>query len=319
MDRLILTARPEFWDAALDELRTVAGRYSDVVELRDDIRCVRLTEPFTGWKQLPIFIRHAFPVLATVEKNIDAVLDALQGHVGEQTIGIQVRTLPGANVGRAEFAEELGSRLGADVDLQRADLIVSVLVHHDTIDVGVATPADNLSAWSGGERRFKRYEGQINRSEFKLLEALDVFGIAPSGSALDLGAAPGGWSKVLADAGCDVVAVDPADLDERLPPRVRHFRGTTGEFMRAERKDRYDLIVNDMRMDARMSARTQVSLADHLTPSGLAVMTLKIGRRAPLAEVRDAVRVLRRAYEVRGVRQLFHNRNEVTAHLAKRR
>ncbi len=60
--------------------------------------------------------------------------------------------------------------------------------------------------------------GEISRAEFKLLEALEVFGVSlPSrGRALDLGAAPGGWTRLLLEASLSVVAVDPANLDPRL-------------------------------------------------------------------------------------------------------
>lgn len=58
---------------------------------------------------------------------------------------------------------------------------------------------------------------KVNRpsAEFKLLEALEVFGIVlPShGVALDLAAAPGGWTRVLRRAGEYVTAIDPGELD----------------------------------------------------------------------------------------------------------
>jgi hypothetical protein len=46
-----------------------------------------------------------------------------------------------------------------------------------------------LSDWAGGVRRFAREEGQLSRSEFKLLEAFEVFDISvpQKGLALDLG------------------------------------------------------------------------------------------------------------------------------------
>jgi 23S rRNA (cytidine2498-2'-O)-methyltransferase len=312
----IATARPEFWGAAMTEL----GRPAEVDELRDDIRRVVLREPLTS---TPIFVHHLFPVQATVPVDADAIADAVRDRVDRsKTLGIQVRTVAGARTGRAILAAAIGDRLDAEIDLQHAELIVSVLAGRETADVGVSTPEENLSAWSGGERRFKRYDGQINRAEFKLLEAFDVFGIDPSNfrTALDLGAAPGGWTNVLVSAGCRVVAVDPGSLDERLMlrPDVRHMRSTIGEFERSNPRERFDLVVNDMRMDARMSARAQVSIASYLAAGGTAVITLKIGRRAPLAEVRNALRILEKTYVVRGVRQLFHNRGEVTAALSKR-
>ncbi len=306
----------------MEELEEAAGRPLAVEELSDDIRRFTLRRaPGPRWRtNPPIFVRHVFPVTTTVERpdQITEALDVPDGSV----VGVQVRSLDGA-VHRSDVARNVESDLasrGLEIDVQRATVIVSVLARRGAVDIGVSTPAENLSAWSGGEHRFKRDDEQINRAEFKLLEAFDVFGLKRDAfrSALDVGAAPGGWSRVLRQLGCDVVAVDPAALDEGLAD-VRHFAGTIGEFLRTEPcEDLFDLITNDTRMDARMSASTQVSLAACLKPGGTAIMSLKIGRRAPLAEVRDALRTLRKAYTVTGVRQLFHNRNEVTVALAPR-
>lgn len=54
----------------------------------------------------------------------------------------------------------------------------------------------------------------MSRARHKFEEAIDAFRI-PVGratSALDLGAAPGGWTAVLVEAGATVVAVDPGAL-----------------------------------------------------------------------------------------------------------
>ncbi|MGB5050631.1 MAG: SAM-dependent methyltransferase, partial [Caldilineaceae bacterium] len=127
--------------------------------------------------------------------------------------------------------------------------------------LGLSPTYLNLSDWAGGVRRFAREEGQISRAEFKLLEALEVFRIdlPPRGVALDLGAAPGGWTRVLRQKEQFVTAVDPAELDPRLVDdnAVRHKRMTAEEYL-ADEPDEFDLIVNDMRMDARDSARLMV-------------------------------------------------------------
>lgn len=184
--------------------------------------------------------------------------------------------------------------------------------------VGLSTPHQNLSDWAGGARRFAREEGQVSRSEFKLLEAFEVFDIRlPSrGVALDLGASPGGWTRVLRQRGQYVTAVDPGALDERVAadPGVRHKRMTAEAYLHDE-PDQFDVIVNDMRMDGRDSARLMVSYARLLYPHGVALMTLKLPetRRMPILE--HALDILRSAYTVAGARQLFHNRSEITLYL----
>ena len=126
--------------------------------------------------------------------------------------------------------------------------------------------------------------------------------------------------RVLRQHGQYVTAVDPGALDERVTsdPGVRHKRMTAEAYLHDE-PDQFDLIVNDMRMDARDSARQMVTYARLLYPHGAAIMTLKLPetRRMPILE--HALDILRSTYTVVGARQLFHNRSEITVYLRPNR
>lgn len=70
----------------------------------------------------------------------------------------------------------------------------------------------------------------VSRAALKLLHALDAFGLAPAGEALDLGASTGGFSEVLLARGAaHVTAVDVGrgQLDPRLAadPRLTSIEG----------------------------------------------------------------------------------------------
>jgi 23S rRNA (cytidine2498-2'-O)-methyltransferase len=85
----------------------------------------------------------------------------------------------------------------------------------------LAAPA-TASAFPHGEPAFvEDRAGPPNRAYLKLWEALTVLGRYPEPGAtcLDLGAAPGGWSHVLADLGAEVRAVDKAPLDPAVAAR----------------------------------------------------------------------------------------------------
>jgi 23S rRNA (cytidine2498-2'-O)-methyltransferase len=233
------------------------------------------------------------------------------------------------------LADKVVTTVGALLDVRKPEQVLSVLCaevpgavvnalfalpdpHHRPAPVallGVSATQANLSSWAGGMRRFAREEGQISRAEFKLLEALELFAIPlpPHGTALDLGAAPGGWTRVLRQRGQYVTAVDPGELDARLhgDKGIRHRRMTAEDYLRSE-PDLFDVIVNDMRMDARDSARMMVAYARYLYPHSVAIMTVKLPEvhRAPVVE--HTLRLLRQAYTVVGARQLFHNRSEIT-------
>ena len=195
----------------------------------------------------------------------------------------------------------------------------SPIPHPPSAFLGLSPTDLNLSDWAGGVRRFAREEGQISRAEFKLLEALEVFRIdlPPRGVALDLGAAPGGWTRVLRQREQFVTAVDPAELDARLAEdkAVRHKRMSAEEYL-ADEPDEFDLIVNDMRMDARDSARLLVAYAGQLYRHGLALMTFKLPADDRKRIIEHAFNILRQRYEILGARQLFHNRSEITVFLA---
>jgi 23S rRNA (cytidine2498-2'-O)-methyltransferase len=158
----------------------------------------------------------------------------------------------------------------------------------------------------------------VSRSAFKLMEAIDLFSIHidPQAHALDLGAAPGGWSQVLASYGAHVTAVDPGELDPRVAclPNVRVFSGTAQAFMRTG-SEQFDLIVDDMRLDARESARLLVAAQALLRPSAVALITLKLPERAPSAVLAPALATLRSDYSILGARCLYFNRNEVTVYV----
>ncbi|MCB0092383.1 MAG: hypothetical protein KDE54_31055, partial [Caldilineaceae bacterium] len=139
------------------------------------------------------------------------------------------------------------------------------------------------------------------------------------GVALDLGAAPGGWTRVLRGLDQYVTAVDPAELDPRVKAdrSVRHKRITAEAYL-ADEPDTFDVIVNDIRMDARDSARLMDAYARQLYADGLALVTLKLPGQNRQSILNEALQILAHSYKIRGVRQLFHNRSEVTVYLIPR-
>ncbi|WP_238165405.1 SAM-dependent methyltransferase [Kribbella caucasensis] len=142
--------------------------------------------------------------------------------------------------------------------------------------------------------------------------------LAPGGKALDLGASPGGWTRILREYGQEVWSVDPGALDARLAGDrgIHHVPTTAGRFFHDNRV-RFDVVVNDMRMDQVMSARVMLDAVPHLRRGALAIVTLKGGGRNPLDSARRGIELLAKEYAVLHARQLHHNRRELTviAHL----
>lgn len=278
----------------------------------------------------PVFLRHMCPAAVEVPltgepDDIAALLAGLSPFVEAmdpaKPFSVQTRILEGFHPAYKRFdvntplAERLTAK-GLTLDVKAPAQAVSVTLAEGMGWLGVSDVADNLSDWAGGARRFKWEAGQISRAEFKLLEALEAFRMEPADGehALDLGAAPGGWTRILRRRGLYVVAVDPARLDERLmrDKRVTYYPGTAQAYFR--NAGRFDLMVNDMRMDSAESAALMVEGAGCLVEKGRAILTLKLPD-APdswAERVRQAQDVLSGAYQTIGCRQLFHNRSEVT-------
>ena len=340
---VLMSCDPEFEAQALQELRELRPAMPSPEWVADGIALCETGLEFGAFAALaaehaPIFIRHIAPVQREVElqgtpEDLKTLADAAQSLSSlltpRETFAVQARFLHEEARPYRKFTvnETISTRLQAEtgvaMECKTPIQVISVACTQSRGYVGISRTAQNRSAWPGGEHRFKREEGQISRAEFKLLEALDVFGLTlPSGGkALDMGAAPGGWTRVLRQQGMRVVAVDPADMDVsfRRDPNVTHVAKTIEAFL-PTLKTRFDTLVNDMRMDADASVEMMLKASRSLVPGGLAIMTLKLVRSTEtrhnvLEEVRQALERLQREYHILGARQLYHNRSEVTVSL----
>lgn len=190
--------------------------------------------------------------------------------------------------------------------------------------IGV-TPGGQPFDWPAGIPRLKLLREAPSRSALKLEEALlRLLGpaererfLAPGHTAVDLGAAPGGWSWVLAKRGIDVTAVDNGPMDEDLlaTGMVEHLRAD-GFTFRPERP--VDWMVCDM---VDKPARV-AELAGQWLQRGdcrHAVFNLKLPMKQRFRETRSLLqRAVNRAESAgRRVRltcrHLYHDREEITA------
>lgn len=335
----LVTCAPDSTALALEELESSGLCRADPQSCAPGVLLVGLRTSFdelaARWRDRPpVFIRHLAPCRLHVPVRDDpadidglcrAALSLSERLDPSAPFSVQCRLLT-PHVYRpfqviTAIAEALTARTGAPVDVRTPQQVLSLAIGDTEAYMGLSRADDNLSNWAGGARRFAREPGQVSRAEFKLLEALEVFRIdmPAQGRALDLGAAPGGWTRVLLQKGLRVVAVDPAQLAPAIAsdPRVEH-RACTAEQMARYQPGVFEVLVNDMRQDARDSARIMNASAAFLAETGVAVMTLKLPRKGTRKVLKAALQILRESYQVTGVRQLFHNRSEATVCLRKR-
>lgn len=220
------------------------------------------------------------------------------------------------------FAEELKSQ-GFIVDPKTAAIAVSLTILKDHAFLGISELKENLSSWTGGVLFFSREDSVICRAENKLEEAVTYFQIPleKGQQALDLGAAPGGWTNFLCNYGLFVDAVDPAALDSRVLENktVTYYPMTAEEFNRKNSGKEYDLIVNDMKMDTNQSIDILCEMSQHLKKDGSAVLTLKLPKHEIQKRIQIAEKVLFRHFAWIRIHQLYYNRSEVTVFMKQKR
>ena len=290
----------------------------------------KLSRIFT--KQPPVFIRHIHPVdteipLDGTGADTDLLVQAAESLEisSPGRFSVQCRILHKNQNSYTPFdintaLSRVLQQRGGTEDVKAPDNVLSVTVCDGRAYMGWSSVRDNLSSWAGGRIRFRREEEQLSRAEFKLLEAESTFGLDffKGARVLDLGAAPGGWSRIMLLRGCSVVAVDPAELDPSVLSKsgITHIKMTAQEYLN-DPEYNFDFILNDMRMAPDESAALINRLHPCLKNGGTVVLTLKLSGDKPRRQMLKAVSLLENYYSVLHIRQLFHNRSEVTVLLRK--
>ncbi len=189
----------------------------------------------------------------------------------------------------------------------------------------------NSSAALNGIQRVSMAGDAPSRSYLKLAEAFEVFldrkeqalWLKPGMTAVDLGAAPGGWTWQLAQRGLKVIAVDNGPLKGAAAahPSIRHLRQDGFRF-RPQRP--VDWLVCDMvEQPQRVAALMTEWFVNGLTQR--AVFNLKLPMKKRVAALHEALNGIRAAINAKGLRyrleakQLYHDREEVTVFLARKR
>jgi 23S rRNA (cytidine2498-2'-O)-methyltransferase len=189
----------------------------------------------------------------------------------------------------------------------------------------------NSAAALNGIQRVSMVSDAPSRSYLKLAEAFEVFlnkkeqalWLKPGMTAVDLGAAPGGWTWQLVQRGLKVIAVDNGPLKGAAVghPSIKHLKQDGFRF-RPQRP--VDWLVCDMvEQPQRVAALMTEWFVGGLTQR--AIFNLKLPMKKRVAALHEALGSLRTALNNKGIRyeieakQLYHDREEVTVYLARKR
>lgn len=194
--------------------------------------------------------------------------------------------------------------------------------------VGYAHP-NNSAKWPMGIPRLKFPREAPSRSTLKLEEAWHQFiptkdwdkRLAPAMKAVDLGAAPGGWTWQLVKRHMYVTAVDNGPMQPQLMEtgQVEHIQADG--FLYKPRKPVNWMVCDIVEKPARTAAMVQTWLAEGWCQE--AIVNLKLPMKQRYQEVVKLIEKMQDHFYDTSVKvninckQLYHDREEITCHLQR--
>lgn len=291
------------------------------------------------WTAL-VFARQKLRLLADLRRldPADRIAPLLAALPGDVRYGALVVEHPDSDAGRTlsalarAFANALRPVLRDAGLLARRDDDALPRLHACFLDgdhalLAQSDPRDS-APWPGGIPRLRMHADAPSRSALKLEEALLVLldagehdaWLREGMRAADLGAAPGGWTWVLARQGLHVTAIDNGPLRGHVvdDPRVEHLRADGFAWQPRQPLDWMvcDMVEQPRRVAARMATWFREGWCRR------AIFNLKLPMKKRWDETalcldlfaRDCAKpVALRA------RQLYHDREEITVFAATRR
>jgi 23S rRNA (cytidine2498-2'-O)-methyltransferase len=279
-------------------------------------------------KLLATFTRRFQPLLETALREHGRLQDDTPDTVRAEPVEAS-SSYPSTKPLVLSKAEGSGRTVG--VSLRRNNLLPRLHIFFpdkNSVLIGTSDPHNSADAIMGIVRQSMPAEAP-SRSTMKLAEAIEVFmdrseqtRILKSGmQAVDLGAAPGGWTWQLVKRGIRVTAVDNGPMKGALinHPLVQHLK--QDGFKYAPRKA-VDWLVCDMvekpsKVAALIGAWFVAGWCKH------AIFNLKLPMKQRVAALDSALGGIRKQLDEEGinyrmiVKQLYHDREEVTVFLTR--
>lgn len=190
------------------------------------------------------------------------------------------------------------------------------------------SPINNRSPWHLGIKRLRSPTSAPSRSTLKLEEAFHFFipqsewptRLTSGMNAVDLGAAPGGWTWQLVQRGMMVHAIDNGPMNQALMDsgQVKHFR-EDGFKYRPFKKNVYWLVCDMVEKPIKVARL----MADWAIKGDCreAIFNLKLPMKQRYAHICDVLEEIQVSLYESGLRyqlsvkHLYHDREEVTCHL----
>lgn len=292
--------------------------------------------PAFHWKQF-IFVRQWILCTPLQPLPADHPLETLltAAERSGKTCSAAAIIYPDTNTGKQQSLQERRLRpLLADAlphsscyDADSSDTLLIFLNEDQRFCVGFAD--HHHAPWPHGFPRLRMPGGAPSRSTLKLDEAFTVFLgdaerdqlLRPGMKAVDLGAAPGGWTWQFAHRGISVDAIDNGPLKGEVArhPLVRHLRDDGFKYRPSQPVDWMvcDMVEQPIRVAERIAEWIERGWTRHC------IFNLKLPTRKHLEEVRRCLDFLEQRIRQAGIRyrlqarHLYHDREEITCYLRR--
>ncbi len=298
-------------------------------------------EDVSDWLSGVQFVHGAVRILSEIHSGgTDIDYAMIESKIEEfadkgKTFMIEVLNL-GAGTGMR--AKDIEVRLGTDlekrgfsIDLKKPTRVFYLIFAPRSTMLGTMPCGGEVSLLDSFRRRGTGGKPGVSRASFKLSEAMDYFGIEKNTirRAIDIGAAPGGWTAELLSMGTKVVAVDSATLDkEGIEARlgrsisisevdenadILYMKGIAQDVSRELSGLRdYDALMIDINFAPAIAAELAVEFARSLRRGAYLIMTLKLGDNDITGSIDRAKEIIGFAYNRIRLKKLPHNRREIT-------
>lgn len=280
----------------------------------------------------PVFIRHisSFDSVGEINESMTTqdIANMIMKHNTEiekdSKVAVQIRKVRGEYyfnpIDLKGEVDKLLVEIGAVAEIKEPDYIISVLLDGANCYMGISDSKLNVSTWSGGMIHYKKDDVDISRAKYKLIEAINTFKLDLSNvhTALDLGAAPGGWTSVLLEKEIAVTAVDIGNMDVRLN-KYKNYTNIKGNISGLDLPEQsFDLLTADISLNSKSTATMINKASRFLKNNGYAIVTVKLMGDKVRRSIKEVKEIYQEVFEIEGVKQLFHNRDEITMLLKKR-
>jgi len=263
-------------------------------------------------KTLSAFTRRFQPLLEAALRERGKLQDGIKNSVRPVEAGAKSALSVRPSTGRTE-------------KLQRLHVFFP---DKSTALIGSSDPHNSAATIMGIVRQSMPAEAP-SRSTLKLAEAIEVFMdrgeqsrlLRPGMTAVDLGAAPGGWTWQLVRRGIRVAAVDNGPMKGALAkhPLVQHLRQDGFKYMPRKAVDWLvcDIVDKPAKVAALIGEWFAAGLARH------AIFNLKLPMKQRIVAIDGALNGIRVRLDEEGIsyrmtaKQLYHDREEVTVFLTR--